>query len=255
MRTIVLVLTFLAAITATHPGGGIARAADKLVVVELFTSQGCSSCPPADKLLTNLAKRDGVLALSFHIDYWNYIGWKDPYSSPTATKRQKSYRKPLKKTFVYTPQIVVDGQWEIRNATPGNVIGRIALARKQPKIDITISRVRDGMAEVRIPARPNAGLPAALPAALPADVWVVLYDRAHTTKVKSGENKGREITNANVVRSFQKLGVWRGQELKLTLPLMALGSEGRDSCAIIVQRQGPGAVIGVAVIPLPPSAS
>lgn len=247
MRTIVLVLTFFAAIAATHPGGGIALAGDKLVVVELFTSQGCSSCPPADKLVRNLAQRNDVLALSFHVDYWNYIGWKDPFSSPAATKRQKSYRTPLKRTFVYTPQIVIDGQREIRNATPSALDRHIAAARKRLKIDIVIGQVRDGMAEVRIPARHDAGPP--------ADVWVVLYDRSHTTKVRAGENRGREITNVNVVRSFQKLGVWRGQELTLTLPLMALGGKGRDSCAIIVQRQGPGTVIGAAIIPLSPNAS
>jgi hypothetical protein len=242
MWTFPRLLAIAVAIAAIGFGGRPAPAADKLVVVELFTSQGCSSCPPADRLMAKLARRDGILALSFHVDYWDDIGWKDPYSIAAATKRQKSYRRAFNKRFVYTPQIVIDGRFEVSGARLSSVPAKLESARARPKIDVLVDRLGDGMAEVRIAAGEKSEPP--------ADVWVVLFDREHITRVASGENKGRSLTSTNVVRSFQRLGVWRGSALTFTLPLMALGGKGRDSCAIIVQKPGPGPIIGAAAIRL-----
>lgn len=219
-----------------------AAAGERNVVVELFTSQGCALCPPADSLLAELSRQENVVALSFHVDYWNYIGWKDPFSSRESTERQRGYGRTLKKRYVYTPQMIVDGKAEVVGARRDNVMDRIAAARKRPKLEITVIHSEDGLANVRIPAGHHSGPP--------ADVWVALYDREHRTKVKAGENSGRNLTNVNVVRVFQRVAGWHGRELNINLPLEALGSKGRDGCAIVVQRKGFGAILGVKAIPL-----
>ena len=199
-------------------------------------------------LVKELSERKDVLALSFHVDYWNYTGWKDPLSSREATKRQKGYRRVLNRRYLYTPQILVDGKVEANGAKRDDVLTKVDAARKQPKLAISVRHNReDGVAEVRIPAGHHWGPP--------ADIWVALYDKSRVTEVESGENAGQTLTNTNVVRVFQRIGGWRGKELKLTLPLIALGSKGRDACAIIVQRKGFGAVLGAHSIRLPQGAS
>ena len=247
MRTFIRSLAVLAAL-AGGTWGATTAAAENLVVVELFTSQGCSSCPPADALVGELAERKGVLALSFHVDYWNYTGWKDPLSSREATKRQKGYRRMLNRRYLYTPQILIDGQTEAKNAKRGDVLAKVEAAQKRHKLSISVKHnTEDGVAEVRIPAGHHWGPP--------ADVWVALYDRSRVTEVEAGENAGLTLTNTNVVRVFQRIGGWRGGEVTLTLPLVALGSKGRDACAIIVQRRGFGPILGATTIPLPGGSS
>lgn len=244
LRTAAIVVAMVlagAAVTAT-------RAADRLVVVELFTSQACGSCPPADKLAGELARRDDLLVLSFHVDYWDYTGWKDPYAISEATERQKGYGESLKRRYVYTPQIVVDGEKEIPGSRLETVRPTIAAALERSKLTITIDHnPADGVAEVRIPAAPHRGPP--------ADVWVAIYDNALTTDIEAGENKGRRLKSVNVVRMFQRIGAWRGEELALTLPLTALGSTGHDGCAILVQKAGYGRILGAKSITLPGRAS
>lgn len=247
MRTFIRSLAVLAAL-ALGAWGPSAAAAENLVVVELFTSQGCSSCPPADTVIRELTEHEGVLPLSFHVDYWNYTGWKDPLSSREATKRQKGYRNVLNRRYLYTPQIVVDGKTEANGSKRSDVLAKIDHARKRPKLAISVKHdTGDGVAEVRIPAGHHWGPP--------ADIWVALYDRLRVTEVEAGENAGLSLTNANVVRVFQRIGGWHGKEVKLTLPLVALGSKGRDACAIIVQRHGFGAILGARAIPLPGGSS
>src|SRR5712671_4480747 len=117
-----------------------AQAGERPIVVELFTSQGCSSCPPADALLAELAKRPDVLALSFHVDYWDRLGWKDPYSSRAATDRQNRYAKLLALHTVYTPQIVVDGKWEAVGSDRADVERALDLARRdRPEVPVTLA--------------------------------------------------------------------------------------------------------------------
>ena len=141
--TSILVCTLFA--LPAFAGGG------RKVVVELFTSQGCSSCPPADAYLAELAKRDDVIALSFHVDYWNYIGWKDPFSSPEAAARQRAYGRALQKRYVYTPQIVVDGRAEAVGSNRAVVSSLIKMAQAAQKIDIDVTRNADGSADIHLP--------------------------------------------------------------------------------------------------------
>lgn len=224
-----------------------AGAAGSKIVVELYTSQGCSSCPPADKFLGELAGRDHVLALSFHVDYWNYIGWRDPYSDPKWTKRQQAYGKNLRKRYVYTPQMVIDGRTESVGSQRNQVDRLIARARRDQKLKISVSHPDRDTLNIRIPAL--AGNSAKYEGA-PATIWMVLYDSSHATSVKAGENDGTTITNVNVVRSMSPVGTWRGKALTLSLMLADFGVAGRDGCAILVQEKNIGRILGAANIPL-----
>lgn len=209
------------------------------VVVELFTSQGCSSCPPADALLTELAARPDVLALSMHVDYWNYIGWQDPFSSPEVSERQRAYGKSLGLRVVYTPQIVVDGRHDVVGTDRAAIEKAIAEAAARRHVDVALRG--DDAAGYRV-ALPQTALEE------PARIWLVLYDREHETPVSRGENAGRTIRNSNVVRAIVPLGRWSGAATEL--PIDMAQAAGRDSCAVIVQQGEVGPVLGAATMAL-----
>jgi hypothetical protein len=175
------------------------------VIVELFTSQGCSSCPPADALLGTLADREDVLGLSFHVDYWDYIGWRDPFASKLNTLRQRLYVKALSGPYVYTPQIVIDGRMDAMGSNKSEVFSSIAFAGKQMKLALS----KNSKGEIVLPEDTNGRN---------STIWLVFFDSSHTTKVLKGENVGRTITNSNVVRSIQDLGEWNGEARTLTIP-------------------------------------
>lgn len=212
------------------------------VVVELFTSEGCSSCPPADAYLGELSKRPGVIALSFHVDYWNRLGWTDPFSSAAATARQKGYAESLKQSYVYTPEMVVDGRVHEAGSRREKMETLIDAARTNAVLPIMVTRKNNGTFE--------ATLPAAVGATTDATVWLVLYDRSQTVAVKTGENGGRTITHANVVRDIRRIGGWNGQATRLPLPIDAVASRDRSGAAIIVQSGSYGSVLGAGVIAL-----
>ncbi len=174
-----------------------ASAADRPVVVELFTSQGCSSCPPADLLLGELARRDDVLALSFHVDYWDRLGWKDPFSSPMATARQRAYAHRLGLRTVYTPQAVVDGTAEMVGSDRRAVARAIAAARARQTVDVKLVREAG---ELVVQVGPVEGMGR-------TSVQLVSFVPAHVTRVTTGENGGRALANTNIVRSVETLGV------------------------------------------------
>jgi hypothetical protein len=212
-----------------------------VVVVELFTSQGCSSCPPADALLTELAGRSDVVALSLHVDYWDYIGWKDPYASPQHTARQQRYAQSLNLRYVYTPQIVVDGRANVVGSHRAEVLAAIeTAARRDRPIDITFGTDNGGTVIIPAGHAPDEG----------ATVWLAVYDREHVTEIKRGENAGQELRNANVVRSFERLGTWTGARLEIPLDLADARARGRDGCAVIVQRGRAGPVLAAAAMNL-----
>jgi len=218
------------------------------VVVELFTSQGCSSCPPADRLLGELARRPDVLALSFAVDYWDYIGWKDPFASPAHTERQRAYGRTLGRRVVYTPQMVVDGADEAVGSARANVEARIAAAAARGgKLILRFAQDESGRNRILIPAR-TPHIPSA---AIPATVWLVLYDREHVTAVKRGENAGATLVNHNVVRELRRLGQWTGAATELPFDI-APGAAG-DGCAVIVQAGLTGPILGAAAMPLGPA--
>jgi len=209
---------------------------DMPVVVELFTSQGCSSCPPADSFLGKLALRHDVLPLAFHVDYWDYIGWKDPFASKIATERQYSYGHALGLNMVYTPQMVIGGTHDAVGSDQGSVTQAIEADASRPKLKLTVVRDAKGAYKVEIPAGTANG---------PATVWVALFDHAHETKVQRGENTGSTLTEFNIVREWRKIGEWNGQAAEIALNLTPESDE-YDACAVLVQEGGYGSIRGAA---------
>ncbi|HMA15894.1 MAG: DUF1223 domain-containing protein [Bacteroidota bacterium] len=211
------------------------------VVVELFTSQGCSSCPPADELLAELAADPGVLALSFHVDYWDYIGWKDPFAAPQYTERQRDYAAALGLRYVYTPQMVIDGRHNVVGSKRREVVQAVEKASAaMTAVDVTLEATDGG----------RAVLSAGTPPSEEATVWLVIFDDGHDTPVERGENRGRALHNSNVVRELKALGAWSGAAKSFPLDFAKAKAEGRGGCAVIVQQGRGGAILGAAVYDL-----
>jgi hypothetical protein len=241
----------LAGLAPAEPAmaGSSHKAHSDKVVVELFTSQGCSSCPPADAFLHDLSQRDGVIALSFHVDYWNYLGWADPFSSPEATDRQRSYRAALGVRYVYTPQMVVGGADQAVGSNRDDVLSAIARrsASLASSVGISVTTPKPGEATIMVAAGPKPKRAAV--------VWAFLYDRAHTTEIARGENGGVRLVNSNVVRVIRRLGEWTGKRERIHVDLDKLGAAGHDACAIVVQEDGYGPILGAETFPLPKGSS
>jgi len=241
-RTIIFIL--LAVLIAGVAGAAAAQ--DKgPVVVELFTSEGCSSCPPADAFLGELTKRPAIVPLAFHVDYWDYIGWKDPYASPAFTQRQHDYAAALRLHMVYTPQMVVDGHTDVVGSEYADVEAAIGKAGVQPKLAVSIEKDGAGY-RVVIPA-------ADAPPAGPAAVWLALFDSQRETRVARGENGGRMLKEYNIVRDWRQIGSWDGHALTLPLPMPE--KPGEDGCAVIVQSGPVGPILGAALMKLDESGS
>lgn len=190
------------------PWRAAARGLARPVVVELFTSEGCSSCPPADALLRRLAAGGGdLLPLGFHVTYWDRLGWRDPFSLPVATERQRAHARHTQSHGIYTPQIVVDGRFEAVGSDE-LAVGRAlrdAAAAMAPPVGVRLAD-RDGEAIVELDAAP--GRPA-------GRVLLIGFDRLHETAVGRGENSGRRLLEANIVRALVPLGPWQGAALRL----------------------------------------
>jgi hypothetical protein len=225
------------AVLAAAPAG--AGDGKTLTVVELFTSQGCSSCPPAEAFLGELAKRPDLLALELHVDYWDYIGWKDPFASAASTDRQRVYNKRLGRGYVYTPQIVVDGAVEAVGSDRRAVERQIEAARAQPRphVAVRVFTTGAGRLAVELPQGDTGKL---------CDVLLVGFDPEHMTKVLRGENGGKTLSNYNVVREIQRVGFWSGQPVTIELPRLDPGA--KRGWAVIVQGERTGPVMGAARI-------
>lgn len=205
------------------------------VVVELYTSQGCSSCPPADKLLHKLAERPGVIALALHVDYWDYIGWKDEFASPAHTKRQKVYARVAGNRTIYTPQMVIAGQDHVIGARPMEVMDLLAAHKSQAAV-VTLTLVREG-ARLRI-AAPSPETPA------PMVVELVRFTPEATVDIRRGENAGRKLRYVNIVTDWSTVAEWSGAaDLELDL------EAGEGPVAVIVQAAGQGPILGAAKLP------
>jgi len=214
---------------------GPARAADAPVLVELFTSQGCSSCPPADRALSRLATRADVLPLSFHVAYWNYIGWKDTFATEATTARQYAYGRTLGHGRVYTPQAVVGGTHDVVGSDSSALERTIERMRQAPRIAVAFEAeaVRVGAGD-----------------AAPASLWLACYDDRHEVLVARGENGGRRLGYSNVVRHLEKLGDWRGAAARFDAPIATQRAAGRSACAAILQQAEAGPVLGLAQVRL-----
>lgn len=211
-------------------------------VVELFTSQGCSSCPPADELLGKLAKRDDVIALTFPVDYWDYLGWKDTLASPAFSARQRAYARARRDGQVYTPQMVVDGAYHAvgshSNAVKQTILKSLA-ATKNSRVPMKIWTEGDSIVITAGDAAPGMRVK-------PATVWLALVKEAETVKIERGENRGETITYYNVVRELTPVGQWNGKAVTIKLPKHHLMSRGSDSCTVLLQQDTAGPVIAAA---------
>ncbi len=222
-----------------------AHAADQpTAVVELFTSQGCSSCPPADKILGKYVKQGKVLALSWHVDYWNYLGWKDTFSKAEYTDRQRRYAVSFKRRGVYTPQAVVNGRTHVVGSRAGEIEQLVQSYQQGGKgLTVPVNVTRNGDA-VRVSSKTDT--------AGEATLYIVYFDRSKKVKIKRGENRGRTITYHNVVRDMSMLGMAKGGVIDVTLPMKELRRKGHDACALILQKTTsagtPGPIIGATVI-------
>jgi hypothetical protein len=207
------------------------------VVVELYTSQGCSSCPPADALLKELAEREDVLPLALHVDYWDYIGWADTFANAKYTQRQKAYARAAGHRTIYTPQMVVEGEDHVVGYRPMEVADLIE--RHHSAIDgarVQLTRLGDTLEIRLVPV--GAELPG------PAVVQLVRFEASQTVSIARGENAGRTITYANVVKDWQRIGDWDGKGPVL----LSVPEPGSGSVAVIVQAPGNGPILGAGVL-------
>jgi hypothetical protein len=231
-RRIVLSVA-LAGLTAAYTVTGVAG--PQRSIVELFTSQGCSSCPPADALLGRLSADPALLALSFHVDYWNSIGWKDPFSSQVSTDRQYAYAHALGERTVFTPQLIVNGTRSVIGSQESEIRKEIAKASEATlPVSADLSKQADGSFNLQL-AGP----------AVVADVWEVRYVRRSVTKIRAGENGGRELETFNDVVQLHRLGPFQPGVLKLE-PLQ----QPADGLAVLVQKPSGGPILGVAAVSL-----
>ncbi|MGB8815101.1 MAG: DUF1223 domain-containing protein [Paracoccaceae bacterium] len=209
---------------------------EPVVVVELYTSQGCSSCPPADEFFAMLASDSRVIPLALHVDYWDYIGWADKFADPHYTARQRAYAKAIGSRTIYTPQMIVEGVDFVEGHNP-EAVGRLIDAQLAKGSPVVLTLQRTG-GDLKISAQANPPLSHAV------KVQLVRYRPQQTVDIGHGENAGRTVTYHNIVTSWQVLGDWAG-----TAPL-ALDAvvEGDEPIVVILQENGPAAILAAARI-------
>jgi len=204
------------------------------IVVELFTSQGCASCPPADAILQELAQIEGVLPLALHVDYWDYIGWRDTFGSPLFTARQQAYARAAGERMIYTPQMIIAGRDRVLGTDAVAIMAYInAHAARPAPIALELARMAEGL---HIAARTP------LPFARPVVVHLVHFLPEERVAIPSGENAGNVFDYVNIVTDWQMLGEWDG---RAPLALDVAGVEGHGT-AVILQEPGPGAILAAA---------
>ena len=238
-------LAVLAAAVAV--AASASQAGDRRVVVELFTSQSCYSCPPAESFLGELAARDDVLALEFHVDYWDSLvygdagKWRDVFSKRAYTERQVVYNRRIRgRSGVYTPQMVIDGRREAVGSDSGVVLSAIADARGGDAVDVKIALAAGNGARVDLSGK-----------AEPGEVWLVRFIARSLTEVRAGENKGKDLVNHHVVTELRRIGRWNGHGTMLSVPDFVLARG--EGCAVLVQDRHQGPMIGAALCPEPVS--
>src|SRR5205814_2557502 len=223
--------------------------ADPRAVVELFTSQGCSSCPPADRILGELAKDPSVIAVSMPIDYWDYLGWKDTLADSRFSARQKAYSQMRGDREVYTPQVVINGSLHVVGSDRAAIEDAIGVTQKADgvmSVPVTVMQVGKQI-NVSVAASGRRG------AAMHGEVWICSIAKAVPISIGRGENGGRQVTYHNVVRSLLKVGDWNGDSGSWTVPLENISREGVDAAVVYVQdgnRDKPGVMLGAAFAPL-----
>ncbi|TPI45244.1 DUF1223 domain-containing protein [Mesorhizobium sp. B2-9-1] len=256
LAALALALTALGGVAlAAEPGKAVmdkprtdnAEIDKPLGVVELFTSQGCSSCPPADELFAELAGKDDIIALAYHVNYWDYLGWQDTLSTKENTERQYDYMRAFGSRSVYTPQAVINGRSHVNGASRKDVDGALARMDRTGegmRVGIKVSRTSD---RVMIDAGDAGNGPT------DAHVVIVYFDPPQMVKIGQGENSGRSLTYWNAVSDIQTAGMWHGKAQRYELPMTEIAKKG--GCAVLLQSVGkdgmPGPILGAAFIRKP----
>ena len=215
-------------------------------VLELYTSQGCSSCPPADALLKTYTDRSGVLALSFNVDIWDNLGWKDTLASPKYTQRQRAYARTRGDGQVYTPQTVINGMAHAVGSDRAGIEQEIKVTDSKGKglrVALGVAAETDGL-QVNVPAWSIARA-----AAVDATLWLVKFTPRVEVAIKRGENSGRTVAYHNVVREFTPVGSWMGEAKTTKLARAALAGCTPGTCALLLQQGGTGSILGAAWVP------
>jgi hypothetical protein len=235
-RPILAALLLTLAISMPATAGQVQQAPH--AVLELFTSQGCSSCPPADAVLEDLGKRPDLLTLAYHVDYWDYIGWTDTFGSADATKLQREYAQSRGTTKIYTPQLVVNGADDVVGSRRGDVDAKVKAASLSLPVKLEAS---GDTVMVDVPAQP--GGPDAM-------IWLVTFIKHADITIERGENAGKQMSYSQIVTGRQMLGMWdaaAGSHLKLPLGEVLTGKS--DGAVILVQQEKsglPGPILGAA---------
>jgi len=233
------------AVIASALSTGAAHAEPR-AVVELFTSQGCSSCPPADQLAGEFTRDPSIIVMSLPIDYWDYLGWKDTLALPGHTNRQRAYARARGDREVYTPQVVVNGSVHVLGSDKDAIENAIVRTDKQPgtlSLPITLSVAGDQIS-VTMPAAKDA---------TKGEIWLCPITKTVPVTIGRGENSGNTITYYNVVRRWVKLGDWTGAARTFKVPLSDVTAAGGDAFAVVVQagsKEAPGHMLGASVASL-----
>lgn len=216
-------------------------------VIELFTSQGCSNCPKADRAIEQLAARGDVVTIAFHVDYWNYMGWQDTLSAKENTERQYGYAKTLGIKNVFTPQIVLNGAHDTKVTNPDRLVDELGRLNGTPDgMPVSVSAVLSPEEmTITIGDGPAVGINK-------ADVVVAYFRKHSTVEIQKGENQGKKIVYRNAVTKLETVGIWEGKALTVKLPAAVLAKRGFDGCAILLQSHdadnNPGRIIGAAAL-------
>ena len=243
-----LILGCLSSLLAVSAGTTSALAGEPAAkgVVELFTSQGCSSCPKADKALETLIREGNVVALAYHVDYWNYLGWTDTMSSKENTNRQYAYARMFGRGTVYTPQAVINGREHVNGGDIDQIRSQLQNLDTQGRglsVEVAAEIVND---EIRIDIGNGEGK---------ANVVVAYFDGEQAVDIKDGENQGRRVAYWHPVTAVETIGMWEGRDMSLVLPASMLNVDG--GAAVLQQRMKsadtPGAILGAAIVTTKPA--
>lgn len=211
-------------------------------VIELFTSQGCSSCPPADEMLKRFAEDPGVVALSLPVDYWDYLGWKDTFASPRNSERQRAYAKARGDGAIYTPQMVVNGAIHVNGAQKADIEQAIDLTAKNTalqRVQIRFWQESNTLNIVAGGADPGRVINE-------ATVWLGLVQPSGTVEIAQGENAGNKLTYTNIVRELTPIGLWKGEPLLIQIPRAAVMQASTQKSVVLIQEGKAGPIIGAA---------
>lgn len=227
-------------LTAQEPAGPGQPLAPPRAVVELYTSQGCSSCPPADTVLKKLAADPSIIALSLPVDYWNYLGWKDTFASPRNSERQRNYARARGDGAIYTPQAIINGEVHVNGASEAEIeqaIKTTAAAAGPQHIPVRFWQERNTL-NFALGGEEKGHAPRE------ATIWLGVVQTSGSVDIKTGENQGKQLTYTNIVRELTPIGIWKGQPMEVQLPRAALMQAEVQKIVVLLQEDRSGPIIG-----------